>query len=522
MSDRSRNCAKQAPQRWSIGSLLIWAVNLPLLLVLAVLLPLDYRREMSNAIAAKRVSLEKEARTVYHSVAGFGPDTSHEVVQRYINSFCVGMEEPQPDHRIAIRWHDRLLQTDSRCGTPLSTHGVTQETNTSHGDVPSTDNQELVVGTFSANGIDVYVSEYVNNLRHSIRHEILLHLVWLAGLAVAAALIVNSLLWWLVTWPVTRLSHTVSHIARGEYAQSCETFRNREMDTLSSAIQRMSTSLAENERDRHMQMERARRIQDRLLPNGVEVPGLHIAHVYEPADEVAGDYYDLIRLPDSTWLICMADVSGHGIAAAMGAVMLKALVLHAVENCCAPRDVLRFVNQRLPALLADEFITMCVARWNPRTRTLQYASAGHEPSLLVSVAKGTRSLPATGLPLGIDLDTDWEIEVFSLAPGEQLLLITDGVAEASDSQGHLFGREHLNDMLVRVQSRSPVEVVSAIRNCVLEHRAGERATDDVSILLLEVRDHEEVDVASSACERVPLNWHRRMEAPRSAIRRRAC
>ncbi len=255
----------------------------------------------------------------------------------------------------------------------------------------------------------------------------------------------------------------------------------------------MSRVLADSERERRMQMDRAERIQEHLLPNGVVVPGLAVAHWFQPADEVAGDYYDFIRLPDDTWLICVADVAGHGIAAAMGAAMLKALVLHAAEQHREPSTILRFINHRLPALLCDGFITMFLARWNPKGHRLDYASAGHEPGLLLSPTSVLRKLPATGLPLRVDPTANWESEVICLTPGERLLLTTDGVAETCDPSGELFGRERLADMLLYSGMQSPGETVAAIRTNVLGHRASGKGSDDVTVLLLEVKEGRGTD-----------------------------
>ena len=477
MNDISQDGVEQRPKWMSIGTLLIWAVKLPLLVALAVLLPFDYRREMDDAVAAKHANLEEEAMTIYHGLTFFDQKDRRESVQEFIDTVCALTQESRsPGHHIVIRWNARLWQADAHHRASPEIMRAMQQAAVSSDHRAEVGDKTLVVDTFAGNGVEVHVSEYTTNIRRSIRREILLHLAWLAGLAVTAAVIVNVLLWRIVTRPVKRLSNAVSRIAHGDYELKANGFRSREMNNLSGAIQQMSKILSDDERDRRMQMDRAQRIQEHLLPNGVVVPGLSVAHWFQPADEVAGEYYDFLRLPDDTWLICVADVAGHGISAAMGSAMLKALVSHAAEHHREPLEILRFINQRLPALLADEFITMYLARWNPCTHRLDYVNAGHEPGLLLSPSGDLRKLPTTRLPLAVEWTADRETETIQLSPGELLLLLTDGIPEATDFHGRQFGRERLAEMLTISRTQSPAETVASAPPCWSTERMGKPPT----------------------------------------------
>ena len=145
-----------------------------------------------------------------------------------------------------------------------------------------------------------------------------------------------------------------SQIAQGNYELRSDGFRSREMNSLSMEIQKMSDTLAANEIGRRAQLNRARGIQEILLPKAVTIRGLAVVCLFQPADEVAGDYYDMIQLPDNNWLLCLADVAGHGVGAAIGSAILESLVLQATEQYSAPRQILQFVNKRLLVLLTDE------------------------------------------------------------------------------------------------------------------------------------------------------------------------
>ena len=232
-------------------------------------------------------------------------------------------------------------------------------------------------------------------------------------------------------------------------------------------------------------MDRAKTIQEHLLPVDVQIPGLSTTCVFQPAETVAGDYYDFIDLQDGTWLICVADVIGHGVPAAMGSAMLKELILHASDHHQNPRHILKFVNSKLPNLLPDEFVTMFVCRWDPKSQSITFANAGHDPGLLLQSNASVKELLPSGMPLGIDLGENWTNETIKFEKGHRLLLTTDGVSEASDPQQVPFGRERLKYMLKREQDLSANEFVKSVRDAVLSHQRIKQTQDDVTILLLE-------------------------------------
>ena len=480
--------------RWSLGTQLLIAVNVPLAVVLAILLVLDYRREMADAVAQKHRSLNDEAMMIYHSLYFLGRQEGSQAIQRYLDAIRGHVEESgSPDHHIAIHRHGEVLQARHLGGRSSDNMKEPRRADGGSDNSVSLENQTSVVGSFSGRDAVVYVSEDTTSIRRSIQQNILFHLLSLVLLALAAASIVNPLLWRTVTRPMRRLSRAVAGIAAGNYGTQPDGFYSRELNELSKAIKTMGESLAANERSRRSQMAQAHRIQEHLLPQqDVKIPFLAVARVFAPADAVAGDYYDLIPLPDDTWLICVADVTGHGIPAALGSVILKTLVLGAAEQLCDPGQILRYVNRRLAVLLPDQFASMFLGRWHPESHRLSYSSAGHEPGLLVLRDGGSRSLMATGPLLGIDDTTDWETESIGLHPGERILLTTDGVAEARSPDSRLFGRERLAQLVADSVGLPLEDVVRAICEAVFEHQAGESPTDDLTILLIEPKAPDSV------------------------------
>tara|TARA_R110002095_G_scaffold203584_1_gene185628 strand:- start:246 stop:1478 length:1233 start_codon:yes stop_codon:yes gene_type:complete len=345
---------------------------------------------------------------------------------------------------------------------------------------------QLVVGHQSGEEASVFVIETLNNVRRAIRRKVLVQLAVLGILGLVAAGIVNFVLLKIVGRPLSQLLKTVENITSGQLGAVAPSFSSSEMNQLSTAINSMSMSLNENDRDRRYQMEKARKIQQYLLPHGVHIPGLETAHIFEPADSVAGDYYDFLPLSDGSWLICIADVSGHGVPAAMGAAMLKALLLAASEK--SPFDLIRImkeVNRQFAAtILPGNFASMFLARWKPELRALSWVSAGHLPGILIRDSGSLDSLKSTGLLVGLDANTDWEQVDTVLSPGDRILLFSDGVTETANSQGGLFGLARLTSWFSIVNERPLSVAIMKINEVIAEWRCNSSPNDDLTLLAL--------------------------------------
>lgn len=233
-------------------------------------------------------------------------------------------------------------------------------------------------------------------------------------------------------------------------------------------------------------MAKASRLQQHLQSDGVEVPGLRVVHWHEAADHVAGDYFDLLRCPNGAWLICIADVTGHGVAAAMGATILKTLLWSAVETGADLKGVLQSVNQRFSDVtLEEDFASLMLFQWHPEVGELHYASAGHETAYLLSDGLDPASLDSTGTLVGIAHDESWEIKELVVRPGNQLILYTDGITEARSPAGVLFGRERLARLITTHSARSIDDTINSMVNGLRSHLDGASADDDITLVGLE-------------------------------------
>jgi sigma-B regulation protein RsbU (phosphoserine phosphatase) len=248
------------------------------------------------------------------------------------------------------------------------------------------------------------------------------------------------------------------------------------------------------------EIEQIARIQRTLLPSQLpEIPGLEIAAHYETFDQAGGDLYDFARMEgdpttdaDDRWAILIADASGHGPAAATVCAIVHS-ILHAFpQEPSGPAELLGHVNRHLCAKqIESSFVTAFLAFYQASTRELVYVRAGHNPPLLVSApgAGGGRSvlrplMDAAGLPLGIDADATFNEERLTLAPGEAVVLYTDGITEARDAAGELFGVEGIEAALADCGEGARA-LVHCLTDAVQRHQGVRSAGDDQTIVVLQ-------------------------------------
>lgn len=242
------------------------------------------------------------------------------------------------------------------------------------------------------------------------------------------------------------------------------------------------------------------RIQRALIPDSnPELSGYSIATYYEPSTMAGGDFYDYFQFPDGRVGLIIADVSGHGAGAAtvmaMIAAALRAFAFATeddLDTAADPAAVATFINKvlitsSLPQMFATAFL--CVL--DPRTGTIDWVRCGHNPPRIRGVDGSIRSLRPPGtLPLGIDPDLTVPASTSQLAPGETLVLYTDGITEAKrgGTTHDLFGEERLDDALSRC-SGEPNCVIHTVTDAVREF-TGTRARDDDQTIVV-VRNNPE-------------------------------
>jgi serine phosphatase RsbU (regulator of sigma subunit)/anti-sigma regulatory factor (Ser/Thr protein kinase) len=192
----------------------------------------------------------------------------------------------------------------------------------------------------------------------------------------------------------------------------------------------------------------ARLIQQTLLPKEVpQMPGWHVTAYYQPARAVGGDFYDFLTFPDGQVGFIVGDVTDKGVPAALVMATTRSILRAAAERFIFPGQVLERVNELLHADIPPKmFVTCLYALLDPATGRLRYANAGHDLPYRRCI-HGVEELRATGMPLGLMPGMRYEEKETVLAPGETILLYSDGLVEAHNTQRQMFGFPRLKALM---------------------------------------------------------------------------
>lgn len=279
--------------------------------------------------------------------------------------------------------------------------------------------------------------------------------------------------------------------------------------TTHNLVLRQQLATAYQELDRELQVVGA--MQRSLLPQELpDIDGYELAAEYRTSARAGGDLYDLFPLPNGCWGLFIADVSGHGVPAAVIMAITHALAHAHPGPPNPPGEVLAFLNRKLTIEYTSRtpsFVTAFYAVLDPKTRTLRYSSAGHPPPRLVRAGSESNTSASMdpivhaldgqrGLPLGIMADEHYHDSTVQLHRGDHLLMYTDGLSEAFNPKNQLFGFERLDETL-RAWSAAQAtsdhqasmarEVIDAVLNAVAAFAEGRPPNDDQTMLALRVK-----------------------------------
>jgi serine phosphatase RsbU (regulator of sigma subunit) len=375
-------------------------------------------------------------------------------------------------------------------------------------------------GSSAALGNEISVAETVWNNRQEPIGAIYLQepqvsatniLTGLAGFMLASAVF-----WLIVSLPVgglfgmvttrgvvrriERLVTATTRFAAGDFAQRVPVAQSDEVGQLEQHFNEMAEQLVEGMAQRQslveqqarreerarieQEMSTAQHIQQSLLPKDVPaLPGWQFIPYYKPAREVGGDFYDFLTLDDGRLGIVIGDVTGKGVPAALVMAITRTMLRTAAQTAASPGQALARVNDLLAAdITPGMFVTCFYALLDPGTGRVDFANAGHDLPYWRH-ADGVRELRATGMPLGIQPGSCYDEQTATLAPGDRVLLYSDGLVEAHNPAREMFGFPRLME-LVRVQAdhASPIDALL----CELTAFTGAdwEQEDDVTLLVL--------------------------------------
>jgi serine phosphatase RsbU (regulator of sigma subunit) len=235
------------------------------------------------------------------------------------------------------------------------------------------------------------------------------------------------------------------------------------------------------------EMEAAEAVQRMLLPKSApQIPGLDIAGSYWPFDRVGGDYFDFFPLDGHLGLV-IADVSGHGLASALVMAGLRRLVRSCVEIHTDAADTFAIANRAVwDDTQMQRFVTAFLGRLDIATRQLSYTSAGHR-SYLVQRSGEVQILECDNPPLGVTYDAKpFLSNSVTLQPGDSLLLMTDGISEARNADGVMWGVDPILKVVQRQIEKPADDIIAQIYREVHAHCDPRPVGDDMAIIIVKV------------------------------------
>jgi phosphoserine phosphatase RsbU/P len=234
------------------------------------------------------------------------------------------------------------------------------------------------------------------------------------------------------------------------------------------------------------ELEVAREIQLAMLPKGTyRADDLEICGMTRPANTVGGDFYDVLPLPDGRIIVTLGDVAGKGSPAALLMALLLAVLRTLVDEELPPPALVERLNVQICRHSpSSRFITLFYAVYSPVTGVLTYVNAGQNPPMIRRLDGRYERLGSTGVALGMFDHSTFNSADSSLAPGEMLVMYSDGITEAEDPAGRPFEESGLELVVERYAQEEPAEIGVQVLKAVEAHARASRFIDDLTILLL--------------------------------------
>lgn len=290
---------------------------------------------------------------------------------------------------------------------------------------------------------------------------------------------------------VDALSKGVRRLSNGDFSARIRPRTRDQVGELTRAFNDMARRLEQADEERHLafrmeeELRVAREVQMRLLPDldRLKLPGSIHASIL-PAREVAGDYYDFLRLPDGSVAFLIADVSGKGTSAAFYAAETKGVLAALDKVLLDPREVAGRINEIWwQGHSRSLFMTLAYGRFDPHSGAFSFVRAGHPPAFLRRADLSVERLMPQGLGIGLSLDRflpGLELCAGRLAEGDALVFFTDGLTEAQDAEGGFYGEDRLARLLESPCLDLPLTILADVKTFIGEHPL----QDDLTLLVL--------------------------------------
>jgi sigma-B regulation protein RsbU (phosphoserine phosphatase) len=326
-------------------------------------------------------------------------------------------------------------------------------------------------------------------------YDLLIFLAVLCGVMLPVYALSSVIVWWIAPPTPQSLWHLISTGWRLPFVivavyGAINFLYNRtrgRLERRNVELQRMVQAGAARLEVQDEELQRAREIQESLLPKEIpQLAGFEVASAWQPARAVGGDYFDVLKLGEDRLAICIADVSGKGVPAALLMANVQASLRASVRDLDSPARVCTIINGMLcESIAADKFVTFFCGVLNAGTRTFRYCNAGHPYPILISGGV-VRTLEQGGAVLGVFPAWTYQEWSVDLSSGDRLLLFTDGITEAEGPHGEEFGMERVATFAEDYAADSAASMNRQLLAEVTEFCAAQ-FHDDATLLVLAVK-----------------------------------
>ena len=311
-------------------------------------------------------------------------------------------------------------------------------------------------------------------------------------IAVLITLLFGVIMGLISLWPMLDLVRFVQKVGKGDLNRKLKLEYSTEFVKLSREINNMTAGLRDRMHLRNA-LALAQEVQQNLLPSETpDVERLDIAGHATYCDETGGDYFDFLKIagqPDTTVAITVGDVVGHGVEAAMLMATARGSLRSRCQSPGTLADLLSHLNiQLVEDTGGDRFMTMMLMTIDAKRQEMRWATAGHDlPIIYDPVADGFIDLTGNGLALGIHKGAAYEEHLFKdVKPGQIYLALTDGLFEAFNTDGEMFGKERIRALIRNSADMSASEISKRINRELARFLGGRSPHDDLTFVIVKV------------------------------------
>ena len=288
---------------------------------------------------------------------------------------------------------------------------------------------------------------------------------------------------------VLDLEHTRANYFNEDHQRTIVTLAAQIAIAIENA--RLYQRVTQQEQRLEHDLEMAREVQLRLLPQGrPQHKFAEFSTRFLPARTIGGDMYDLLHYDKHRTGIALGDASGKAAPAALYAALVSGIMRAAAPRCPHPADMLRLLNDSLQERRVDaQYVTMVFAVWNDLDQTIEIANAGAVQPLILRSGE-VETIAAEGFPLGLFPDVTYEQFTLSTRPGDAVIFFSDGLADAQNPEGEMFGTERLTELVANNATLSASALADLILTEISAFQSGEERFDDETLIVLRVLPQE--------------------------------